>query len=440
MSTTKLAAMLGTLGEQRARLDIYREAWLGDRPTAYLSAKSRDSLDKRLNRLSVNFPRLVVQTLTDRLKISGIRRGRDIDEDIWQAWRAARLIEGSALVHVDRALYGAAYVTLWAHASQPGRAVAMLDNPRTMYAETDPATGEVRRAVRYWRAAGAAHALLIEPDRQQRYRAQNTDGPADSAGTWAAVGEPVPNPWGTVPVVPFIRRESAEDTDTGRSIIADVLDLSAALDKVLQDAMVTSEYYARPRRTATGLEIVEDDDGNPVDPFGESRLMQSEDPETRFGQLAAGDLNAYSDLSAMFTQHIGALTGLPPHYLGLHGDQPANADGVKAAETQLVSMSYAEQAQLEPGWGDVAAWLHAITQSADVPNGSEYRPVFDSPETRTAAQAADAAQKLHSMGVPLRELLEQPLGYGSERIEAIMEQRDREQIMRAAQDIAGLLP
>src|SRR5699024_5378356 len=98
---------------------------------------------------------------------------------------------------------------------------------------------------------------------------------------------------------------------------------------------VTSEYFARPRRWATGLEIEEDDDGRPIDPFGDSRLLQSEDPETKFGQLDPARLDGYNDLSAMLTQHIGALTGLPPHYLGLHGDQPANADSVRAAESQL---------------------------------------------------------------------------------------------------------
>src|SRR5699024_7635825 len=127
-----------------------------------------------------------------------------------------------------------------------------------------------------------------------------------------------------VPMVPFLRRTSTDDHD-GTSAVADVLDLTDALAKLLQDAMVTSEYFARPRRWATGLEIEEDDDGRPIDPFGDSRLLQSEDPETKFGQLDPARLDGYNDLSAMLTQHIGALTGLPPHYLGLHGDQPANA-------------------------------------------------------------------------------------------------------------------
>src|SRR5699024_4541501 len=124
-----------------------------------------------------------------------------------------------------------------------------------------------------------------------------------------------------------IREQSSDDTD-GTSAVADVLDLSDALAKLLADAMVTSEHYARPRRWATGLEIEENEDGTPVDPFRKESHLQSEDPDTKFGQFPGSTLDGYTDMIATLTQQIGSLTGLPPHYLGLHGDQPANADGV----------------------------------------------------------------------------------------------------------------
>src|SRR5690625_7911867 len=97
--------------------------------------------------------------------------------------------------------------------------------------------------------------------------------------------------------------------------------------------MVSSEYYAKARRWATGLEIMEDEDGKAIDPFGRSRLLQSEDPETKFGQLPAATPQGQVELIATLTQQIGALTGLPAHYLGLHGDEPASAEGVRAAAT-----------------------------------------------------------------------------------------------------------
>src|SRR5699024_12591944 len=116
-----------------------------------------------------------------------------------------------------------------------------------------------------------------------------------------------------------------------------------------------SEFYARPRRWATGMEIEEDEDGNPVDPFGEGRFLQSESPETKFGQLDSSRLDGYTELLASLTQQIGALTGLPPHYLGLHDDQPASADGIRAADAQLTARARAARRRVASEW-HTAAW------------------------------------------------------------------------------------
>src|SRR5699024_4286520 len=117
------------------------------------------------------------------------------------------------------------------------------------------------------------------------------------------------NPFGIVPVVPFIREQSSEDVE-GTSAVEDILDLTDAQAKILADAMVTSEHFARPRRWATGLEIEEDEDGNVVDPFRKESHLQSESPDTKFGQFNTADMSGYESLIATITQQIGSLTGL----------------------------------------------------------------------------------------------------------------------------------
>lgn len=438
MSTLEtLNSALEQIDQRRGRLDPYLKAWHGESPAAYLSKSSAEALDKRVRRLAVNFPRLVVSSLVDRMRVTGFRRQGQADTEsaAWSRWRQAGLVAGSELIHTDRLLYGSAYVTIWGHRQRTRQPVAMLDSPLTAWADVDPATGEVLRGVRRWSSGGRSRAVLLEQDRITRWESTAAD-PMAGAG-WRQDGAAVDNPWGQVPMIPFTRRSSTTDHD-GTSAVADVLDLTDAQSKILQDAMVHSEYFARPRRWATGLEIVEDDDGKPIDPFGQQRLMQSEDPDTRFGQLDPARLDGYADLSATITQQIGALTGLPAHYLGLHGDQPANADSVRAAETQLVSRAFSEQRQAEQPWGHVAGWLDAIaTGAADVP--ADYLPVWADPETRTPAQAADAAVKLHGIGVPLRTLLRAPLRYEDHEITAIMANRSTELVERAGLDIADLL-
>lgn len=400
--------------EQRTHaLDNLRKHWQGKPSTAFLSAKSRDALEDTLSRLSINFPRLLVSSYVDRMNLSGFKLydGTPAPK-AWSRHRRAGLMSRADLVHTDRLMYGAAYVTVWPEATGPA---VVLDNPFTMAVDTDPLTGAVSRAVRTWKHRGKAHALVIEAGAVTRWQCDAAD--TGAAGLWYRVPGPDLSPWsadGIVPVVPFIRRMSTDDQD-GTSVAADILDLTDAENKLMGDAMVTSESYARPRRWATGLEIQEDEDGNPVDPFGRDKSLQSEDPDTRFGQFDPARLDSYADMSATITQLIGAMTGLPPHYLGLHGDQPAAAEGVRAAEAQLTLRVTSELDQMSAPWGRVAT-LVDLADNRDVTTPSEYIPEWKSPEIRTPGQDSDSATKLHSIGVPLASVLSDTMGWTPEQV------------------------
>lgn len=435
--TDDLHDSLERIEARRGRLDLLTRAWVGESSAAFLSESSRRALDGRLARLSVGFPRLIVRSRTDRLRVTGLRRAgeQDADPGLWDLWRAAGLVETSELVHTDRDLYGAGYVTVWGHATRPGVPVVVASSPLTTGVDIDPATREVLASTRRWDSTGASWAVRATPDALRRYRAPGLAAPAGA--TWTLV-ETVPNPWGVVPTVPFVRRVSTDDHD-GTSAVADVLDLTDAVAKTLQDAIVTSEYFARPRRWATGLELQYDDDGNAMDPFEDSRFLQAEAPDAKFGQLDPPRLDGYGDLIATLVQQIAAVSGLPPHYLGLHGDQPANADSIRAAETQLTSQAYAEQRAIEPGWSAVAALLWAVATGGH-PDDMRAVPVWASPEVRTPAQAADAAVKLHGMGVPVASLLVDPLGYDPQQARRVADDIDQATLRRAAESLARFTP
>lgn len=421
----RLNAGLTQLSAVSGRLSTIKQHWAGESPAAFLSKDSRESLDNRLKRLSVNFPRLTVLALAERIRLAGIvdkRNGRPLadgtETSLWDALVDAGIRTASGVVTVDRLLYGTSYATVWA--TEDSRLTVTADSPWTMTHAADPATGETEYAVRAWSNGPDAAAVLYEPESITRYALAASSEPTASPG-WRVVRR-FDNPLGVVPVVPFGRRVSATDPTSGDSVVADILDLSNAVGKLLQDAMVTSEYFARPRRWATGLEIEEDEDGNPIDPFGNGRFLQSEAPETKFGQLNPAGLDGYGDMVATLTQQIGSLTGLPASYLGLHGDQPPSSDAVKAQEVQLTMRAYAEQESMTRGWQDVA-WLASavLAQSPAVPEyRRRYSVEYQSPEIRTQAQASDAAAKLAGIGVPLRSLLADPLGYSPSQVDAIM--------------------
>lgn len=433
-----LKRLVQDIERRRPALDRIREYWENASPLAFISKESREALRGTMSRLGVNLTRVVVNSHTERETVRGFVSGADTkpDAELWQLWRKMGLYGKSELVHTDRALYGNSYVTVWGSIANPTRPVALLDSPNTATVLTDPGTGERLAGLRIWKDGNTRRAAVWTVDSLRTYQAPWQDDL--SATTWTLTHEDL-NALEVVPVVEFSRRESIGDM--GTSVAADIFDLSDALAKLLTDAMVTSEDYAKPRRFATGLEIEEDEDGNVVNPFGRGRNLQSEAPETKFGQLSGASVDSYTGLIATLTQLAGMLTGLPPHYLGLHGDQPSSADSVRAAEAQLISRVQDEIRKMSVPWAEVMALAAAVQSGGTVSFwDSDISTVFESPELRTPNQASDAAVKLQSLGIPLRNLLKNPLEFSEDEISDIMENVENERVQAAALAFTNSLP
>jgi len=443
LSTLDLAASLSRALDARtpdlARLDNY---YRGTQPLAYLSREASEALGGRLRSFAVNYPRLVVDSIAERLTVTGFRtEGPDSepDADIWRIWRVNGLEEASAQAHTEALALGSAFVMVWAGPDSRTPRVT-VESASQVSVVRDPASREILAAGKRWTDAGRAYLNVYERDIITRYvsRATVAAGGTIPADGWE-VRDTLDNPLGVVPVVPIVNRGRLLDVD-GVSQMEDVLGVTDALNKVLSDALVSSEFYARPRRWVTGLEVMEDDDGNAINPFSNEagRLWQSENPETKFGQFDGARLDGYSDTVATLTQQIGALSGLPPHYLGLFGDQPASADAIRSAEASLVATATARQRSFGAAWADVARLVIAVRDGVD-PASVDVETVWESAETRTPAQAADAAAKLASIGVPLVSVLESTLGYSPAQIDRVRQLKRAESLdTAAAQVVAGL--
>ena len=418
------------------RLDTY---WHGQQPAAFLSPASAEALGDRFRVLAVNFPRLAVTALGERLKMTGFRTdGPDAEPDdaLWKVWRRNGMEDASGQAHIDALVYGRSFVIVWA--DRAGNPVVTVESPRQVAVLRDPATRQVTAALKRWVSDGKGHAALYEPDKITRLVSDGNVDPAAMPATSWRTSETIRNPLGVVPVVPIVNRGRLLDVD-GVSEMDDVLDLADALNKLVVDMMVTSEFYARPRRWATGLEIVEDDEGNPVKPFSAALddVWQSETPETKFGQFDPARLDGYADAVALVTQQIGALTGLPPHYLGLHGDQPASADAIRSAEAGLVARAYSLHRTFGSAWADVARLIVAVRDGTD-PLALDVETVWANPETRTPAQAADAAAKLVGVGVPLSVVLADTLGMTPAQVDRVRQARRGDALDAAGVDLTGL--
>jgi hypothetical protein len=272
------------------------------------------------------------------------------------------------------------------------------------------------------------HAVMYGADEIVQLEADGTD----AAAGWRTV-QSIANPLGVVPVVPFANTDRL--LDGGHSELSDLLPLVDGLNKLLADMMVGSEYFARRRRWATGIELIEepvldddgnpvtDDDGNPVtqtvNPYPEgNRMMISEDPASKFGQLEAGTLSAYENAVNILLGQIMAVSALPAHYVGVLTDSPASADALRAAEASLAARAEAKQAAFGRSWEQVARLMVAVDTGRPV-ESIDAAVQWADPGTRSAAQEADAIVKLVQANIlPVSYALAR-LGYSSDEIAAI---------------------
>ena len=418
-------------------LDTY---WRGEQPSAFMSEKSRKAVGDRLSRMAVNFPRLACTSLAERLDVTGFRVAGDTDTDneLWTTWRRNRMPDQAAQAHLDALVYGRSYALVWA--DDNGAPTITVESPLQVITSHDPATRRVTAAFKRWRDEDDnAQGVLYLPTKILRVAGGRTLDPAVFSETGWTVTETMENPLGVVPVVPIVNRGRLMDMD-GVSEMRDILGLTDALNKTMADALTTSESYARPRRWVTGLEVEVDDDGNPIDPFrsDEGQVWQSDSPDTKFGQFPGADLQGYTALTATLTQQIGAVSGLPPHFLGLHGSEPASSDAIYAAEAPLVQHAMELQRTFGTAWADVMRLARAVATGGD-PMALDVETVWADPQTRTQAAAADAAAKLAGIGVPLDELLTRHLGYTPERAQAVMGSVATQRAMEAGLDMSKVL-
>lgn len=442
-----LTSLNRSIDEAEPRLMILDRYYAGEQPLSFLAPEARAALGNRFAVMNSNICRLAVTSLAERLRITGFTRAGHSDPALWASWTRNDLDQLAPVAHREALTLGRSFVIVWADPA--GRAQVSIESARQVAVHRDPATREVLAAVKRWVADGKAHAALFTPDAVTRYTstATVTDAAGIPATGWTAT-ETLPNPLGVVPVVPLVNTDRLLDLD-GRSEITDLLPLVDALNKNLADMLVGSEYFARPRRWATGVELIEEPvldaaTGQPTgathltNPFPEgNRMMIAEQVDAKFGQLQAADLAAYEASVKVLLGQIMAVSALPAHYVGIFSDNPTSADSLRAAEASLAARAEARQATFGRAWEQVARLIVAVDTGTD-PTSVDACVVWADPATRSVAQEADAIVKLHAAGIIPTTIALSRLGYTAADIDAIRVARRAEALDTAGVDLTAL--
>lgn len=398
------------LDVRAVRMHLLEQYYRGEQAMAFLSPEAKKALGQRFDRLAVNLPRLAVTSIAERLRLTGFDVDGVRSADLWKSWLRNDLDQHASTAHREALALGEASAIVW---GRNKRAVVTIESGHQVAVYRDAGSGEVLAAIKRWSVlapdgtAKQTKWVVYRPDKIERLTG---DG---SAITAAKIDETIDNPFLAVPVVPLTNSDRVLDAN-GASEITDLIPIVDALNKITADMLTGSEYGARPRRWATGLELEErpamNDDGSPVledgqqvmeavNPISETdRMMVNEAEGGKFGQLPGADLTGYETAVNILLQQAMAVSGLPAHYVGVFGANPASADGIRAAEAALTARAESKQGPFGRAWEQVGRLILAVENGGEVADYN-VRVRWADPATRSKAQEADATVKLHAAGI-----------------------------------------
>jgi hypothetical protein len=420
------------------RLDSFYE---GSQPLSYMAPELQAELEETVRQVVINWPRLVVDSLEERLDVEGFRfpDEPDADRELWRIWQANDMDEQSQQGHLDALVMGRAYVVIGTREGDETTPLVTVESPLDMFAEFDPRTREVRAAMKRWSDDGddgkVEHAALYLPNatswwvKQKGEWVEDADYERDDHG----IGE--------VMVEVLANRRRLKRLN-GASELADIIPISDAACKIATDMMVSAEYHATPRRVAFGFgeEDFQDEQGRKVSAFSRiiGRMWATEKNRKDDGadvvQFTEASLSNFHETIKLLATLVAGMGAIPPHFLGHATENPASADGIRSSETRLVKRGERRQRGNGGTWERVNRKVMRLKDGAWNPKARSLETIWRDASTPTIAQSADAAVKKYTAKiVPLRQTRED-LRYSQAQIER-MEQQDREAAEDAMQRI-----
>jgi hypothetical protein len=422
------------------RLDAYYE---GHQTLAYMAPELMRELNQRLRQLVINWPRLCVDALEERLDVEGFRFSDDAeaDSELWGIWQANDLDEESQLGHVDALALRRSFVIVGANEGDEANPLITVESPLEVYAERDPRTREVVASVKRWEedvpnAESIKHATLYLPGLTTWYVKKD--------GTYIPDPDIPPDHTGLdrPPVEPLVNRARVRDRG-GVSELADIIPVSDALCKIATDMMVSAEYHAIPRRWAAGM--TEEDfvapDGTKTSTLSAriGAMWLSENVETKFGQFAEADLKNFHDTIDTLARVVGGLTGLPPHFLGYVGGEPVSADAIRASEARLVKRAERRQRAFGGSWERVMRLAMQIRNGSVPANAARLETIWRNAATPTLAQTSDAVAKLHAENLLPDEMAWEMMGFSQTQIARMLDMQQRQADRNLGSEFSALI-
>jgi hypothetical protein len=424
---------------QRADMTRAQRYIDGEQPMAWIDPDIARYLKGRIGPLNVNLCRIAVESLAQRLRVTGFRSspGEVVDRELAAVWQRNGMDEQSQLVQTEALTLGRSYFMVW---TDPfGRARITAETAMQMAVHRDPMTYAIDGALKRWLdPEGYAMSLLITPEVIRTYRArQSADldplyGEPPIIDSDAQLIDEQPNPVGRVPVVALVNRPSLVMLD-GVSDIVDLFPIADAIGKLGSDAMTAAEFAASPRRWATGVgdpagmsqqqaEDLSDRIRRYWEQANAAKFITTASTDAKFGAFPVAELTNFVAAIELLMSQAGTIASLPQYFVSANVANPTSADAIRASESRLSAKAQQRQSWWSGPYEDLMRLAMLIETGTEDPNLDDLETLWMNPEPVTIAQTADAQSKLLGAGITDRRASLEALGLTPLEIDRILTQ------------------
>lgn len=386
------------------QLRLLNDYYEGRQALSYMHPQLLAEVGDRLRPVILNWPRLVADSMEERLDREGFRLpGEDgADAELERVWQANDLDEWSQQGHLDALVMRRAFVAVGSNEEDADTPLVTVESPLQMFCEVDPRTRQPAAAIKRFSSESPERDAAQFADFTTLYLPNSTHWfeRGRSAQGWVEYDRDE-HRLGAIPVSPLVNRPRLL-APYGTSELADIIPISDAACKIATDMMVSAEFHAMPRRWALGFDEDDfrDEEGNALNSWEviAGRVWRSaktkRDDGAEVGQFAEAELRNFHETIKLLAQTVQSLGALTATDMGFVSDNPASADAIRSAETRKVKRAERKQRSFGGTWERTARLINRFQTAEWDPAYRQVETLWRDPATPTFGQKADAVVKL----------------------------------------------
>lgn len=433
MSEYLLKKAMDKLAKEIPVVDHFSAIYNGTAGLGYIDPEVRRLYGDRLRALNINHAVTAITPVAQRTQVAGFRTtaGDVVDDDITATWEALGLDRLSSLAQLEAMIVGRCPVMVGV--TGDGAPLVTVESPRQVTVLRDPATRQPIAALkRYQEDDGTIIAILMTAESIDTYASPGSaafsdtfDLPVSTGGSPVLVSRE-PNILGRIPVVWLVNQPRVSAPD-GRSDIAEIEDLLAAIAKLGSDLMTASEASALPHRIVTVAGDITDEAAQRIQSLMSRTLAAP--ASAKVGVLSGGagidemgtaSLDNFATAIRLLVNQVAAISGMPPYYVNSDVANPTSADAIRSAESRITARVIERQRWWGPSYVDLMRLVQLVRDGFTDPRLERMTTLWVDPAPASIGQEADAVAKLIGANVIDRRAALESLNLPPVEIERIL--------------------